>query len=92
MGKKEIPSDLALSPPLQSPCFFMRNPSKPVQIHFKSKFQVSNVLWPIDVRDCFWQMNKGRQFLEKSKTAGNFVSKLAVEQLQHMDKSKKSSV
>ena len=45
-AEKEMPSDLALSPPLQSPPFFlMRNPGKLMQIHFISKFQVSQVLW-----------------------------------------------
>ena len=45
-AEKEMPSDLALSPPLQSPPFFlMRNPGKLVQVHFKSKLQASQVLW-----------------------------------------------
>ena len=44
--KQEMPSDLPLSPSLQSPPFFlMRNPGKLMQIHFISKFQVSQVLW-----------------------------------------------
>lgn len=44
--KKKLPSDLAPSPPLQSaPFFLMRNPGKLVQVHLKSKFQASEVLW-----------------------------------------------